>query len=238
MLPATKVVNKHMIPILNKPMITYPMETLKSFGITDIMIVSGGGHIGGIADFLGDGSEFGVSLTYRVQKEAGGIAQALGLAKDFVGKDSVMVILGDNIFDNSKLRSYPNTELPKGVGEKGAMFFFSKQPDNFRFGVPVFKGGDASFNGKLLAIEEKPKKPKSELAVTGLYIYPSNVFNIIKTLKPSKRGELEITDVNNWYIKKGKCAYAWLSGFWSDAGTPESLKEVIDWAYERRVTDK
>lgn len=232
LLPATKVVNKHMIPILNKPMITYPLETLKSFGINDIMIVSGGDHIGGIAEFLGDGSDYGIALTYRVQKEAGGIAQALGLAKDFVGKDAVMVILGDNVFDNKSLHQYPHTELPKGVGVKGAMFFFSKQPDNFRFGVPVFKGGQpAAFDQNLIAIEEKPKKPKSDLAVTGLYIYPPNVFEVIKTLKPSKRGELEITDVNNWYIKRKRCAYAWLAGFWSDAGTPESLKEVIDWAY-------
>jgi glucose-1-phosphate thymidylyltransferase len=220
-----------MVPILNKPMIMYPLDTLKSFGITEVMIVSGGGHIGGIAEFLGDGSEFGVSLTYRVQKEAGGIAQALGLAKDFVGKDAVTVILGDNVFENKVLHAYPHNNLPKGVGTQGAMFFFSKQPDNTRFGVPVFKEKTDSFNNTLIAIEEKPKNPKSELAVTGLYIYPPNVFDVVKTLKPSKRGELEITDVNNWYIKHKKCAFMWFTGFWSDAGTPESLMEVTKWAY-------
>lgn len=229
LLPATKIVNKHMVPILNRPMITYPLETLKYFGIKDIMIVSGGGHIGGIADFLEDGSEYGVNLTYKVQKEAGGIAQALGIAKDFVKNEAVMVILGDNIFDNKKI----DKKLPRGVGTEGAMFFFSQQEDNYRFGVPVFKG-EAAYNAKLLTIEEKPKKPKSNLAVTGLYIYPPSVFDVVKTLKPSKRGELEITDVNNWYIKKKKCAFTWFNGFWSDAGTPDSLKEVTDWAYEQR----
>ncbi len=224
LLPATRVVNKHMIPILNNPMITYPLNTLKHFGITDIMIVSGGDHIGGIAEFLGDGSDFGVKLTYRVQKEAGGIAQALGLAQDFVNGDSVMVILGDNIFDNKSF-----SKLPKGVGSEGAMFFFSHQAGNSRFGVPVF--GDNQRKPFLKKIEEKPKHPKSNFAVTGLYIYPPNVFGIIPTLKPSKRGELEISDVNNWYIKTNQYAYQKLTGFWSDAGTPDSLKEVIDYIY-------
>lgn len=228
LLPATRVVNKHMVFILNKPMIMYPLETLKSFGITDIMIVSGGGHIGGIAEFLGDGSEWGVNLTYRVQKDAGGIGQALGLAKDFVGKSPVMVILGDNIFENEVL----SKSIPRGIGTKGAMFFFSTQKDNSRFGVPVFSGGQPNPNRQtLIAIEEKPAKPKSELAVTGLYIYPPNVFDIISTLKPSKRGEIEVTDINNWYIKRKRCAYSWFQGFWSDAGTPQSLREVINWAY-------
>ena len=220
MLPATKVVNKHMIPILNRPMIMYPLETLKSLGVKDIMIVTGGGHIGGIADFLGDGSDYGVQLTYRIQKDAGGIGQALGLAKAFVGNDSVAVILGDNIFENEELK------ITKGAGEKGAMFFFSHQEDNSRFGVPVFRRDKT-----IKTIEEKPKTPQSKYAVTGLYIYPPNVFDIIPKLKPSRRGEIEITDVNNWYIKKKQYAYALLQDFWSDAGTPTSLKEVIDWAY-------
>ena len=221
--PVTYVVNKHMVPIINRPMILYPLETLKYLEATDIMIVSGGGHIGGIAEFLGDGSEYGVTLTYRVQKSAGGIAQALGLAKDFVGDDSVAVVLGDNIFENAKL-----PRLPKNAGRDGAFLYFARAKDPSRFGVPVFKDGDA-----VMKIEEKPKKPKSQYAVTGLYIYPPNVFDIVAGLKPSARGELEITDVNNWYIKKGKCGYALFKGFWSDAGTRESLKEVIDWAYRR-----
>lgn len=229
LLPATKVINKHMIGILNKPMIMYPLETLKHLGIKDIMIVSGGGHIGGIADFLEDGSEYGVSLTYRVQKDAGGIAQALGLAKDFVGKEAVTVILGDNIFEN---KSIPK-DLPKGVGKDKAMFFFAEVKDPQRFGVPVFKGGTPSFDAELIKIEEKPKKPKCNLSVTGLYIYPPNVFDIIPKLKPSGRGELEITDVNNFYIKSKKCAFKWFTGFWSDCGTPNSLFETTKWIYEK-----
>lgn len=220
--PATKVINKHMIPILNKPMIMYPIETLKHLGVTDILIVSGGGHIGGIADFLGDGSSFGVNFTYKVQKDAGGIGQALGLAKDFVGDNPVAVILGDNVFENNNI-----IKLQPGAGKKGAQFFFAVQPMNYRFGVPVL-------DGKVIKkIEEKPTRPKSNLAVTGLYIYPPNVFAIIPSLKPSKRGEIEITDVNNWYIKQGKYAYSILTEFWSDAGTPESLKDVTDWAYKK-----
>ncbi|OGG72686.1 spore coat protein [Candidatus Kaiserbacteria bacterium RIFCSPLOWO2_01_FULL_53_17] len=220
--PVTYVVNKHMVPILNRPMILYPLETLKHLGATDIMIVSGGGHIGGIAEFLGDGSEYGVSLTYRVQKSAGGIAQALGLARDFVDGDSVAVVLGDNIFENAKL-----PKLSKRAGTDTAFLYFAHTKDPGRFGVPVFKS-----SGAVAKIEEKPKKPKSHYAVTGLYIYPPNVFNIVSTLKPSARGELEITDVNNWYIKKGRCGHALFKGFWSDAGTRESLKQVIDWAYK------
>ena len=221
--PVTYVVNKHMVPILNRPMILYPLETLKHLGATDIMVISGGGHIGGIAEFLGDGSEYGVQLTYRVQKSAGGIAQALGLAKDFVGVDSVAVVLGDNIFENAKL-----PKPPKNAGKDEAFLYFARPKDPSRFGVPVLKGS----NGRVVKIEEKPKRPKSPYAVTGLYIYPSNVFNVVANLKPSARGELEITDVNNWYIKKGRCGHAVFKGFWSDAGTRESLKQVIDWAYK------
>ena len=222
LLPITKQINKHCVPLLNKPMILYPLETLKSLKIKDIMIVSGGGHIGGIAEFLGDGSDYGVNLTYRVQKEAGGIGQALGLAKDFVGKNHIAVILGDNIFDNEEIKKF------KLVENENAVLFFSRQEDNSRFGVP-------SFNKKMeiVSIEEKPKKPKSAFAVTGLYIYPPNVFNIIPRIKPSKRGEIEITTVNNWYIYKRKCAWGILEKFWSDAGTRDSLKECIDWVYEK-----
>jgi len=240
LLPATKVVNKHMISILNVPMITYPLETLKSFGITNIMVVSGGGHIGGIAEFLGSGATFGVKLTYRVQEEAGGIAQALGLAEDFVGKDSCMVVLGDNIFNNTGFHKNVLRDRKKDQ----ATFFFKHQLDNARFGVPVFKIKNKLKEKpwevvvqKLLRIEEKPQKPLSEFAVTGLYIYPPSVFKVIKTLKPSKRGELEISDVNNWYIKRNKCSFDFFESFWSDAGTVDSLKEVIDWAYQESLTN-
>lgn len=230
LLPATRITNKHLLNILNVPMITYPLETLKYLGITDIMIISGGDHIGGFTEFLGDGSEFGVKLTYCVQKNAGGIGQALGLAKDFVGNKAVAVLLADNIFENETLPK----SLPTGVGKTSAMLFFSQQKDNSRFGVPVFSGGASNpLRNTLISIEEKPAKPKSDLAVTGLYIYPPNVFRIIKELKPSKRGEIEITDVNNWYIKRRKCAYSWFTGFWSDCGIPESLFEAIGWVHDK-----
>jgi len=215
--------NKHMVPIVNRPMILYPLETLKYVGIKDIMIVTGGEHIGAIAEFLGDGSDYGVSLTYRVQKEAGGIAQALGLAKEFVGSDSVTVILGDNIFDNATLPD----ELPPGVGVDKALFFFAEMEDPSRFGVPILQGK------KVLGIEEKPRVPKSKYAVTGFYVFPPDVFDIIPTLKPSWRQELELTDVNNWYINRDAYAYHIVSGFWSDAGTPDSLKEASDWAHDQ-----
>lgn len=231
--PLTLVANKSLLPIYDKPMVLYPLETLKSLGIKDILIVTGGNKIGSFADFLGDGSKYGVNLTYRVQKDAGGIAQALGLGKDFVGKDSVTVILGDNIFNNKLLIK----KLPDRVGKDKAMLFFSEVKDPSRFGVPVFKGPVHS-SGKLIAIEEKPKVPKSQLAVTGLYIYPSNVFDIIPKLKPSRRGELEISDVNNWYVKKGKCEYQWFSGFWSDAGTFDSLLSSANWIKEHLPLDK
>lgn len=241
LLPITRIINKHIIPILNKPMIMYPLDTLKYFGIKDIMIVSGGGHMGSIEDFLEDGSDFGVNLTYRVQKNPGGIGEALGLAKDFAGNDPIMVILGDNIFDNSNL----NRELPEKIGKENSLLgswepadkslsrmtssflFLSEQKENGRFGVPVFNEA-----GIIVSIEEKPKEPKSNFAVTGLYIYPPNVFDIIPNIKPSHRGEIEITDINNWYIDNNKCGFSIVKGFWSDAGTRESLKQVIDWAYE------
>ena len=231
LLPATRVTNKHMVPILNTPMIVYPLNTLKSFGITDIMVVSGGEHIGQIAEFLGDGSEFGVNITYRVQKEAGGIAQALGIARDFMkGEERFAVILGDNIFDNSSFSSFYY------VSE--ATIFYTKVSNPERFGVPVFKKIPYEGDGNIERIEEKPKNPLSNYAVTGLYIYPENVFDFIATLEPSARGELEITDVNNYYIKKGKMSSVEIKGFWSDAGTPKSLKEVTDWAYKKLTLDK
>lgn len=234
LLPATQVTNKHLLNILNEPMILFPIRTLQSLGIKDILIVSGGNHVGGFAEFLGNGSKFGVSLTYRVQEEAGGIAQALGLAEDFAQGEQIAVILGDNIYDNKALTSYPNQDILKKIKKDEAFLFISKQKDNARFGVPVFKSGlPIVFGRNILKIEEKPEKPKSEFAITGLYIYPSSVFSFIKKLKPSARGEMEITDVNNWFIKKKKCGYTIISGFWSDSGTVKSIKEVTDWAFQR-----
>ena len=218
LLPATTTMNKHMVPVLNKPMILYPLETLKYAGIKDIMIVTGGDHIGAIGEFLGDGSQFGVRLTYRVQEEAGGIAQALGLARDFVAGDSVAVILGDNIFDKTKLPQ----KLPHGVGVTKALFFFTPVKNPARFGVPVFsKDGK-----KILRVEEKPQKPKSSYAQTGFYLLDATVFSIIKTLVPSGRGELELTDAVNHYIREGTISFRVVQGVWLDAGTFESLHKA------------
>lgn len=218
LLPATKITNKHLIPIINHPMVLYPLRTLKSFGIKDILLVSGGDHIGDFAEFLGDGSAFGINLTYKVQREAGGIAQALGLAEDFVRGDThdpqFAVALGDNILG----------KIQKPPSHDGATIFLKKVPDPQRFGVALFR------EGKLAGVVEKPKHPPSNSIVIGIYLYPRDVFNIIETLKPSKRGELEIAEVNDVYIKQGRCMARNLSSFWSDAGTPASLAQTTRWA--------
>ncbi|KKH16915.1 sugar phosphate nucleotidyltransferase [Methanosarcina mazei] len=208
--PLTKVTNKHLLPVYDKPMIYYPMETLISAGIKDIMIVSGKGHAGHFLELLGSGVDHGVHFTYEIQEKAGGIAQALSLAEDFVDGDNVTVILGDNIFQDNIKKDVANFN-------DGAKIFLKEVPDAYRFGVAELQGE------KVIGIEEKPREPKTNFAVTGLYIYESNVFDAVKTLKPSGRGELEITDVNNYYIHKGIMEYGVLEGFWSDAGTFESL---------------
>jgi glucose-1-phosphate thymidylyltransferase len=208
--PLTKITNKHLLPVYDKPMIYYPLQTLIGAGLDEIMIVSGRGHAGHFLELLGSGAEFGVHLTYEIQEEAGGIAQALGLAEDFADDDDVAVILGDNIFQDSVCDAVQSFE-------SGAHIFLKEVLDANRFGVAEIKGN------RILSIEEKPAKPKSNYAVTGLYLYDNDVFDIINTLKPSGRGELEITDVNNDYIKRGSVSYSILEGFWSDAGTFESL---------------
>jgi glucose-1-phosphate thymidylyltransferase len=210
--PLTKVTNKHLLPVYDKPMIYYPLQTLIDAGIKDIMIVSGRGHAGHFLELLGSGADFGAKFTYEIQDHAGGIAQALGLAEDFADNDNITVILGDNIFqDNIKdaVQSFEN----------GAHIFLKSVLDAHRFGVAVVDED----NGSVIGIEEKPAHPKSDLAVTGLYIYSNNVFDVVKTLKPSGRGELEITDVNNHYIAKDAMKFTMLDGYWSDAGTFESL---------------
>jgi len=210
--PLTKVTNKHLLPVYDKPMIYYPLQTLIDAGIDDIMIVSGRGHAGHFLELLGSGAEFGVRLTYEIQDEAGGIAQALALAADFADDDNVSVILGDNIFQDS-------VKDAMHLFETGAHIFLKKVPDAGRFGVAEVDGGTR----QVLSIEEKPDVPKSDYAVTGLYVYDSSVFEIIRTLKPSGRGELEITDVNNEYIRQGSMKYSVVDGHWSDAGTFDSL---------------
>ena len=208
LLPLTKVTNKHLLPVYDKPMIYYPLNTLIQAGITDIMIVSGRGHAGHFLELLGSGKDFGVKLSYAIQEKAGGIAEALGLARDFVDGDNICVILGDNVFEDViDIRDF----------KAGAMIYIKHVPDPKRFGVVTLKGD------KVVRVVEKPKVPETDWAVTGLYVYDSNVFEMISKLKPSGRGELEITDVNNAYIRSGKMEARRVKGFWTDAGTFESL---------------
>lgn len=215
--PLTLVANKHLLPIYNKPMVQFPIETLQALGINDILIVTGGDKVGKFADYLGDGSELGVNVTYKVQKEAGGIAHALALAKDFANGEYLAVILGDNVFDNSHVK------LPF-IKDGYACIFVREVQDPERFGV-VGYGKD----GKINSITEKPSEPASNDAVVGLYIYPPDVFDVVKTLKPSARGELEITDVNRHYLKKNILEVQKFEGFWSDAGTFDSLLKSANW---------
>ena len=212
--PLTKISNKHLLPVYSKPMIYYPIQTLVDAGIEDILIVTGGAHAGEFLRLLGNGKEFGLKhINYTYQEGEGGIAEALKLAEHFAEDDRIVVILGDNIIEKS-IRSAVNDFRKQSSGAK---ILLKKVTDPDRFGVAELK------NGRIVGIEEKPKKPKSDYAVTGIYMYDNNVFDIIKTLKPSHRGELEITDVNNAYIKQGELTYSTLSGWWTDAGTFESL---------------
>lgn len=214
--PLTQVTNKHLLPVYNKPMIMYPLDTLKRSGITDIMVVTGREHAGDFMNFLGSGRDHGVTLSYAIQDiDNGGIADALKSAELFSCGDSVAVILGDNIFTQDFAKDVQSFS-------GGAKVFFKKVANPSRFGVPVF---DAS-NKRIIRIEEKPKKPKSAFAQTGFYMYDAEIFSIIKTLKPSARGELEITDANNIYLKNRKLSHGFVQGLWSDAGTIESLHRV------------
>jgi glucose-1-phosphate thymidylyltransferase len=210
--PLTKVTNKHLLPVGFKPMIFYPIEKLTEAGIEEILIVTGTEHMGDVVNLLGSGKDFGCRFTYKVQDEAGGIAQALALAENFVGSDVMTVILGDNIFESDlgkALKDYPGS---------GAQILLKDVPDPGRFGVAELDGD------RIIGIEEKPEHPKSEYAVTGIYMYDARVFDIIRTLKPSGRGELEITEVNNRYIESGDMRFSILEGWWTDAGTPESYR--------------
>lgn len=214
MFPLTKVTNKHLLPVGEKPMIYYPIEKLLEVGIEEILIVTGTDHMGDVVNLLGSGKDFGCRFTYKVQDEAGGIAQALGLAENFAGDDSVVVILGDNIFENSLNEAMAN------YSGSGAQILIQEVHDPKRYGVAELDGDN------VISIEEKPANPKSNYAVTGIYFFDSSVFECIKTLKPSGRGELEITDVNNYYIKKGQMKSTILTGWWTDAGTHESLRHA------------
>jgi len=208
--PLTKVTNKHLLPVYDKPMIYYPLQTLLNAGIQEIMIVSGRGHAGHFLELLGSGDEWGAHFTYQIQEQAGGIAQALHLAERWTDDENITVILGDNIFQNNIRKDVKSFK-------SGAHIFLKEVLNAHRFGVAQIEGN------RIVTIEEKPKHPKSKYAVTGLYIYDNDVFSIIKNLKPSERGELEITDVNNTYVQKNQMRYSILNGYWSDAGTFESL---------------
>ncbi|MBI2662471.1 dTDP-glucose 4,6-dehydratase [Candidatus Woesearchaeota archaeon] len=215
LLPLTKVTNKHLLPIYDKPMIFYPLETLKKAGITDIIIVCGTESVGDFLKLLGSGKEYGVNLTYRVQDGSGGIAQAASLAKTFVGKSKCVMILGDNIFEEDITPYVDAFEKQR----KGARILLKKvgEKEAKRFGVAIVEGKKVTY------VEEKPEIPKSNLAMTGLYMFDDEIFDIISRLKPSKREELEITDALDAYVKKGELEYDIITGFWSDAGTFESL---------------
>lgn len=223
--PATKVTNKHLLPVYDWPMIYYPLDTLKKAGITEIMIVCGEEHVGDFARLFKDGEEMGVSLTYRVQRAAGGIAQALSLAEDFSHGANLAVILGDNIYED-------DFSEPIHSFEKGAHIFLKNVVDANRFGV-----AELNEENRVLSIEEKPKNPKSNYAVTGLYLYDFSVFDKIRTCKPSARNELEITDVSNLYIKEGLMTATFIAGDWSDAGTHESLYRATTIARNLRKKD-
>jgi len=217
--PLTKVTNKHLLPIGTKPMIYYPIEKLIEAGMDEILIVTGTEHMGDVVGLLGSGVEFNCRFTYKVQDQAGGIAQALGLAENFCGGDSMTVILGDNIFEASLAKA------AQSWNGNGAKILIKEVQDPQRYGVAELDGD------RIIGIEEKPKNPKSNYCVTGIYMYDGGVFDVIKTLKPSGRGELEITDVNNHYISQGIMGYDMLDGWWTDAGTPDSYRIANELAY-------
>ena len=212
--PLTKVTNKHLLPVYDKPMIYYPIQTLVNAGIDDILIVTGGNNAGDFLKLLGNGKEFGLKhMNYTYQEGEGGIAEALRLAEFFASGDRICVVLGDNVIEKNIRKAVENFRKQK----EGAKILLKEVPDPQRFGVAELRGD------RIARIEEKPKEPKSRYAVIGIYLFDQEVFNIIKTLKPSGRGELEITDVNNRYIEKGVMTWDILEGWWTDAGTFESL---------------
>jgi glucose-1-phosphate thymidylyltransferase len=212
--PLTKITNKHLLPIYDKPMIYYPIQTLVDAGIRDILLVTGGRNSGDFLRLLANGKEFGLAhLNYTYQEGEGGIADALALAEHFADGDKICVILGDNIVEKSIAQAVREFEKQ----ERGARILLKEVPDAGRFGVAEMSGD------RIVGIEEKPAHPKSPYAVTGIYLYDGTVFDKVKTLVPSGRGELEITDVNNAYIREGTMTFSFLDGWWTDAGTFESL---------------
>ncbi|OAB30503.1 spore coat protein [Paenibacillus macquariensis subsp. defensor] len=218
--PLTKVTNKHLLPVGKYPMIFHSVAKLKEAGIENILIITGKDHMGDVVNLLGSGHDLGLTFTYKVQDEAGGIAQALGLAEHFVNDEHMVVILGDNVFADSLT---PFVESFRNQGS-GAKILIHEVLCPQRYGVPDLQGD------KITAIEEKPEFPKTNYAVTGIYMYDNRVFDIIRTLKPSLRNELEITDVNNAYIANDELSYDILDGWWTDAGTYDSLLQANELA--------
>jgi glucose-1-phosphate thymidylyltransferase len=213
--PLTAITNKHLLPVYDKPMIYYPIETLVDAGIDDIMVVTGGQHAGEFLRLLGNGKAFGLDeLRYAYQAGEGGIAEALGLTEHFADQDRVVVMLGDNIVEKS-IRPYVEAFESQ---RRGAKILLKEVPNPREFGVAEVDGDPGQRSGRVVRIVEKPTSPKTNYAVVGIYMYDARVFDIIKTLKPSARGELEITDVNNAYIEAGEMTFAFLDGWWADAG--------------------
>jgi glucose-1-phosphate thymidylyltransferase len=216
--PLTKVTNKHLLPVYDRPMIFYPLAALRDMGCREVMVVVGGRSVGDVLELLHDGSEVGLDLTYRYQRGALGIAHAIGLTRDFVGTDPVAVVLGDNVVRGS-LRDFADRFV--GDPSVGAGAVLKDVPDPERFGVAEFDG-----NGRLVGFEEKPALPKSNLIPIGVYFFRPSVFDVIGTLRPSARGEFEITDLLNYYLAAGSLAHTVFEGEWQDAGTVEALLEA------------
>lgn len=219
--PLTDITNKSLLPVYDKPLVLYPLQILLDAGITEIAVITGPEHIDQMTQFLGSGERFGCELTFKVQEKPGGIAQALGLAEEFAAGDAICAILGDNIFFDDLSPVLKNFTT-------GAHVFLKEVPDPKRFGVAEVTGE------KVMSLEEKPSKPKSNLAVTGCYLYDEHCFEIIRSLKPSARGELEITDLSAAYLAKGALGATILKDEWVDAGTFESLFRAAELVKERR----
>lgn len=225
--PLTRVTNKHLLPVGNYPMIYHPIAKLKQAGLRDIMVVTGVDHVEDMVRLLGSGDQWDVNFSYRIQREAGGIAQALGLARDFARGEKMVVILGDNIFDedlSDYVAAYKNQN-------DGARILLKEVDEPERFGVPEIQ------DDRVTRVVEKPETPPSDFCVTGIYMYNSNVFEFVDSLEPSDRGELEITDVNNMYIEQGDMHYDVLDSWWTDAGTFDSYHRANDLARDLRLDE-
>ncbi len=221
--PLTKITSKQLLPVYNKPMVFYPMETLLEADIKEILFIIAPDHAGDFLKLLGSGRQFGAKFTYEIQDKPEGLAQAFIIGEDFIGQDNVTMILGDNIFEDDF------SQVIKGF-KSGAHIFAKKVADPERFGVVKFDS-----KNRAVKIEEKPKKFLSPYAITGLYIYDSQVVDVAKNIKPSPRGELEITDLHNWYLKKGKLKVDIVNGEWIDAGTFDSLAQATQWAIKSKL---